>query len=159
MTLNWRNNKFVCGLRAELTGRRRRHRLQNGKVICREWCAMTVNPRSAWRHTFTVDGPRTEAAAISAAHVRLRILFVFRAPNRITPFVVSYANIVHVAADGHRRSFIQSLQIIYNTLSPLYPSCVRTVEKSTRRPGNESVSYIDENGIGTVIAAAAAVAV
>jgi len=33
------------------------------------------------------------------------------------------------------------------------------VEKSTRRPGNESVSYIDENGIGTVIAAAAAVAV
>jgi len=64
-----------------------------------------------------------------AAHVRLRILFIFRAQNRITPFVVSYANIIRVAADGHHRSFIQSLQIIYNTLSPLYPSCARTVEK------------------------------
>jgi len=139
MTLNWRNNKFVCGLRAELTSRRRR-RLQNGKVICREWCAMTVNPRSAWRHTFTVDGPCTEAAAIGGARAFTYIIcFPRTEPNNA---------VRRVLCEYHSRCGRRTPSVFYSIspnniqyiISPIPVLCSHC-GKTTRRPGNESFFF------------------
>lgn len=134
MTLDWRN-KFVCGLRAESTGRRLRRRcLHNGKVVCREWCAMTANPRVTSRF----HGRR----APHRSHRRrtcVYMLFVFRAPKRIT--LVSYMNIIRVAAETD----IIGLFFLSIYLSRFPPSPHPTTHRRKNDkppPGNGSVSSV-----------------